>query len=175
MTEAAVIEAPAAVPNAAVVVEDAGSTGGTIGWQEYTIFSIIAVVIAVLVAIASWYFVGRQQTTKIGVVDLPQLMEIEELSLTLSMMNKGVSDDDRAAAFLRVKSFGDRLDKAVDQARTECGCLLLAKNAYIGDSKSDQTGRVKALLGYDGVNVQDLRSRVKSNVQGMAETPQGMK
>lgn len=174
VVNASTATATAAVENGDTNVEGSGN-GGTIGWQEYLIFSIIALVIAIVVAIGSWYFVGRQQVTKIGVVDLPQLMEIEELSLTLSMMNRGVTDDDRAAAFMRVRSFGEKLEKAVEQARVECGCLLITKNAYIGDSKLDQTARVKAILGYEGANVQELRNKVKSNVQGLADPTQSKK
>ncbi len=141
------------------------------GVTEYAIVALVALTVSVCVFAAGWLLLGKAGNQKVGVIDLPSIVEIEEMSLTLSMMSPTVTDDDRAKAFERVKGFGPRLEAAIEQARQECGCILLTRNAMVGQSAMDQTHRVKELLGVASVNAAELREKISKGVQAMPDGP----
>lgn len=169
--EAAPPAAPDGGSNTAVEAKER-DTGYTLGWFEYTMVAVVALVVSAAVFTAGWFLFAKPAAVKVGVIDLPGIVEIEELSLTASMMGSQVTDADRANAFERVKSFGPKLEAAVDQAKKECGCILLTRNAMVGQSNFDQTARVKEILGMGGINAAELREKITKNVQAI---PDGQK
>jgi hypothetical protein len=157
--------------SAAPEQEAQGSVRAAFGLTEYALIALVALTVSVCVFAAGWFLVGKSGQQKVGVIDLPSIVEIEEMSLTLSMMNPTVTDDDRAKAFERVKGFGPRLEAAIEQARQECGCVLLTRNAMVGQSAMDQTNRVKELLGVASVNAAELREKISKGVQALPDSP----
>lgn len=145
------------------------------GLTDYVLVGLVALSVSVCVFAAGWFFIVSSAQSKVGVLDLPAIVELEEMSLTLSMMNASVTDDDREKAFNRVKGFGPRLEVAIEQARQECGCILLTRNAMVGQSEFDQTQRVKELLGLGGLNAAELRERISRGIQAMPDGPTNRK
>lgn len=173
MSAAVAAEAAAVQPDAEEVKETIAEQRGLgrvgFGVAEYAIVALVALTVSVCVFAGGWFLLGRTLPQKLGVIDLPSIVEIEEMSLTLSMMGASVTDDDRAKAFTRVKGFGQRLEAAIDQARQECGCVLLTRNAMVGQTGMDQTQRVKELLGMGNLNAAELREKITKGVQAIPD------
>ena len=151
------------------IAEEGGFGRAGFGLAEYAIVALVALTVSVCVFAGGWFMFARTAPQKLGVIDLPSIVEIEEMSLTLSMMGESVTDDDRARAFMRVKGFGKRLETAIEQARQDCGCVLLTRNAMVGETGLDQTQRVKELLGMASVSAADLREKITKGVQAIPD------
>lgn len=157
--------------NTMIEAKEAGG-GYTLGWSEYAIVAVIALLVSAAVFTTGWFLLAKPAVIKVGVIDLPGIVEIEELSLTASMIGSQVTDADRANAFERLKAFGPKLEAAIEQAKSECGCILLTRNAMVGPSNVDQTARVKEILGMSAVSAAELREKITKNVQAI---PDGQK
>jgi hypothetical protein len=142
-----------------------------LGLAEYVIVALVALTVSVCVFTAGFFIFVKSAPQKLGVIDLPSIVELEEMSLTLSMMGTSVTDEDRAKAFERVKGFGGRLEAAIETARQECGCILLTRNAMVGQSAMDQTQRVKDLLGVGKLNAAELREKISKGIQALPDGP----
>lgn len=118
---------------------------------------------------------ASKQTPPLAVMDLNEVMEIEQTRLTLMVSKKGSTDEDRMKAYVKVKGFGDELSKAIREVQAECRCTLLNRSAYIGDVPKDYTPELKAKLGMEGIDLEQLKQltaeSVRSNLPSVDLTP----
>lgn len=139
-----------------------GGQGRSLGALDFVLIALVALIVSTVVMFAGWYFLGQKQT--FAVIDLPGIVEVEQLQFQANLMKDGVTDRDRAVEYERVKSFGTRLEAAIDQVRKNCNCIILTRGAFVGQTK-DVTADVKAVLGSDKINVDELKARVQREVQ----------
>lgn len=144
------------------VESDGGQGRGGLTTIDFVLVALVALIVSTVVMFTGWYFLGQKQS--FAVIDLPGIVEIEQLQFQANLMKDGVSDRDRAAEYERVKSFGTRLEAAIDQVRKSCNCMIFTRGAVVGQTK-DVTGEVKAALGSDKINVEELKARVQRDVQ----------
>jgi hypothetical protein len=100
---------------------------------------------------------GASKQPPLAVMDLNEVMEIEQTRLTLMVSKKGTTDEERMKAYTKVKAFGEELSKAIREVQAECKCTLLNRSAYIGEVPRDYTPELKAKLGMEGIDLEELR------------------
>jgi len=164
--------APHAAAQPAVPTADSESEGApsrTLGTMDFVLMGLVALIVSTVVMFAGWYFMGQKQT--FAVIDLPGIIEVEQLQFQVNLMKDGVTDRDRAAEYERVKSFGPRLESAIEQVRKNCNCIILSRGAFVGQTK-DVTGDVKLVLGTDKINVEELKAKVQREIQRSMPLPQ---
>jgi hypothetical protein len=104
---------------------------------------------------------------RIGVIDVSEIVQIEQLRKTAAVMKEGLSEEGKKAIFEDINGFGGRLEKAIDQARAECKCELVTRQSFIGVSEFDMTKSVKERLGMGNM---DLASAKALGAQAMLAT-----
>lgn len=132
-----------------------GGLAGTLG----------GALIAAIVLIA-----GANKQPPLAVMDLVEVSEIEQTRLTLMVSKKGTTDEDRLKAYAKLKSFGDELSKAIREVQAECKCTLLNRSAYIGDVPRDYTPELKAKLGMEGIDLEQLRQLTAETMRSSLPT-----
>lgn len=142
--------------------ESDGGQGRGLTTIDFVLVALVALIVSTVVMFVGWYFVGQKQS--FAVIDLPGIVEVEQLQFQANLMKDGVSDRDRAVEYERVKSFGTRLEAAIDQVRKNCNCIIFTRGAFVGQTK-DVTNDVKVALGSDKINVEELKARVQRDVQ----------
>ena len=124
------------------------------------------VALVVLVAGLAMYHSFFAQRTKVGVVDIPGILEISELIFTDQLSQPNLTDADRAKAYELVKDTGTKIQASMDEILETCGCVLMTKAAVIGGTSIDYTGEVKKSLGSDNVDVRVLQQRMMDIMTG---------
>lgn len=132
-----------------------GGLAGTLG----------GALIAAVVLIA-----GANKQPPLAVMDLVEVSEIEQARLTLMVSKKSTTDEDRLKAYAKLKSFGDELSKAIREVQAECKCTLLNRSAYIGDVPRDYTPELKAKLGMEGIDLEQLRQLTAETMRSSLPT-----
>ena len=104
-----------------------------------TILMIVgACVVAFLIA-----FLGQRALTKqeivFATVDLSAAVTSAQEQSIKMLMDANTKDVDRAVALERTKQFGAKVSAATAQLATECGCVLLVKEAVVAGSLPDLT------------------------------------
>ena len=134
----------------------------TLGNGDLAIVALISLTVSMLVAVAAWFLPVHKQS--FAVVDLPGIIEIEELTFTTTMMKANVNDNDRALAYETVKGFGPKLEAAIETVKRRCNCVLLTRGAYVGEAEKDLTAELKQALGMDGLDVAAMKAKIQQNV-----------
>ena len=133
-----------------------------LGTGDLALIALISLTMSVVVAIAAWFLPVHKQS--FAVVDLPGIIEIEELTFTTTMMKANVNDNDRAQAYETVKGFGPKLEAAIESVKKKCNCVLLTRGAYVGDADKDLTVELKQALGMDSLDVAAMKAKIQQNV-----------
>jgi hypothetical protein len=109
--------------------------------------------------VATMAIVVNDKTRKpeFAVIDLAGIVELEQLRLTASVMKPGTSDDEKLKAFQRVQAFGGVLEKAIEELKADCQCVLMARNAFIGVGGVDYTETLKRKVGLAGVDIESIK------------------
>ncbi len=113
---------------------------------------------------------GANKQPPLAVMDLVEVSEIEQTRLTLMVSKKSTTDEDRLKAYAKLKSFGDELSKAIREVQAECKCTLLNRSAYIGDVPRDYTPELKAKLGMEGIDLEQLRQLTAETMRSSLPT-----
>lgn len=125
----------------------------------------VALVMCVLVtALALWVY-DKRRSQVFAVVDLPGIVELEQLRLTVTAVAPGLSDAARQGLLADAQAFGDRLSKEIETLRSQCGCVLLTTSAFVGEPPADYTATLKARLGLDKLNAETLRKQAQSRLE----------
>lgn len=119
--------------------------------------------------------------TRIGVVNIENVMETKQAHLALMVFGKETSEAQMGEAYDDAHRFGDRLHEALKTAEKECDCLLLTSAAIIQGNTVDMTERVKELAGLSSINLEaakaelEKRMRFTPSIFGQGNPAQGTK
>ncbi|MBK6616134.1 hypothetical protein [Ottowia sp.] len=147
---------------------DSQEGGRALGAGDFALIALISLIVSVLVGFGGWLLLG-QKSQSFAVVDLPEIIEIEQLSFTVAAMKPDLTDSQRAAAYEEVKAFGPRLEQAIEQVKKKCGCVLLMRSAYVGRVDKDLTLEIKTALGMQNLDVKAMKEQVTRSVQGLPD------
>lgn len=84
--------------------------------------------------------------------------------MTALMMRKETSEEERMRAMSRMKSFGNTLQAAISEVHTSCKCVIVTRNAVIGQAEMDVTEEVKGKLGLQGIDLDQARASAEQAV-----------
>jgi hypothetical protein len=125
----------------------------------------VSMVMCVLVtALALWVY-DKRRAQVFAVVDLPGIVELEQLRLTVTAVAPGLSDAARQGLLADAQAFGDRLAKEIETLRSQCSCVLLTTSAFVGEPPADYTATLKARLGLEKLNAETLRKQAQSRLE----------
>lgn len=99
------------------------------------------------IALVLWWGVERERTSRLGRVDIGQIVAKQQKSL-VERVKPGIDAQEQGRIFEEAKAFGNRLDAALEQASRECGCALMNSAALLKAAHAaipDLTERVEAL------------------------------
>lgn len=96
--------------------------------------------------------------SKIATLDISGIVEIEQMRMTALMMRKETTEDERMRAMSRVKGFGASLSNAITELQASCKCVIVTRNAVIGQPDLDLTEAAKAKLGLEGIDIEQARA-----------------
>ena len=122
------------------------------------------VVSLVIMALALWVY-DKRRAQVFAVVDLPGIVELEQLRLTVSAVAPGLNEAGRQSLLADAQAFGDRLSKEIEALRSQCGCVLLTSTAFVGEPPADYTATLKSRLGLDKLNAEALRKQAQSRLE----------
>jgi hypothetical protein len=122
------------------------------------------VVSLVIMALALWVY-DKRRAQVFAVVDLPGIVELEQLRLTVSAVAPGLNEAGRQSLLADAQAFGDRLSKEIEALRSQCGCVLLTSASFVGEPPADYTATLKSRLGLDKLNAEALRKQAQSRLE----------
>jgi hypothetical protein len=136
---------------------------------------LISLIVSVAVSAMALGVYDKTRKGDFAVIDLAGIVELEQLRLTASVLKQGTTDDDRLKAFQRVQQFGNVLEKAIEEIKADCKCVLLARNAFIGGGGTDYTESLKQKVGLGGVDIEAVRKMTEAAVNRAVPSPDSMK
>jgi len=134
-----------------------------------------SLIVSVCVSAMALAVYDKTRKGDFAVIDLAGIVELEQLRLTASVIKIGTTDEERLKAFQRVQSFGGVLEKAIDEIKADCKCVLLARNAFIGGGGKDYTDSLKAKVGLSGVDLESVRKLTEMAMSRAVPSPESMR
>lgn len=117
--------------------------------KSWPVWLLIAVVGGLLLLLA-FQLGGRWSMqhggAKFAVVDLAGVVRQHQEASISALAEKGADDNSRARALAQAKAFGKQLDHEVGQLSSECGCVLLVREAVVAGQLEDLTPALMARL-----------------------------
>jgi hypothetical protein len=114
---------------------------------------VIAVLINSLVSTALIaiydHSVRRPATPKFASLDISELYRVKQESLATAVAKPGATEAERASITLLAAKFGNDVESLMRAFPVECGCIVIAKPALLGDLGNipDYTNEAKRRLG----------------------------
>jgi hypothetical protein len=102
--------------------------------------------------------------SKVATLDLSGIVEIEQMRMTALMMRKDTTEDERMRAMSRAKTFGASLTNAIAELQASCKCVIVTRNAVIGQADLDLTEEAKAKLGIAGIDLEQARASAEQAI-----------
>lgn len=137
-----------------------GSVRGT-AWRTVAAAAGVSAVVAAVISGGTALVAGAWGKTKIAVVDLAGIVELEQLRMSAVVMKKDSTDAERMQVMERLQTFGKDLEQAMETVRSDCGCVMLTSNAVVGSGVTDLTEAVKTKMGLQGLNLEAMRNLAK--------------
>ncbi len=102
---------------------------------------------ALLVAYAVW--IAPPRMPRLATLDVGELYRLKETQVAAVLLKRGATDEDRSSALKRASAFGAEVTTLIQALPEECGCLILARGAVIGERQAlpDLTADVRRRLG----------------------------
>lgn len=113
-----------------------------------------------VVALSAYHAVAYRPPVRIATVDLEGVVEALELQFADLVSRPGATDADREKALALAESAAPQMSRAVSELVSECGCLVLVKNAVVGQAGMDLTQRLKERMNVANVDVKAIRARL---------------
>ena len=112
--------------------------------------NVMVVAVAVLISaalIAGNNWLSARSAVRYAVVDVLEIYKEKEKEFSALILKPNASEAERARAVDLAQDFGKRLDAALKQLPTECGCVLLNRSAVVASNGiKDYTDELKARL-----------------------------
>lgn len=102
--------------------------------------------------------------SKVATLDLSGIVEIEQMRMTALMMRKDTTEDERMRAMSRAKTFGASLTNTIAELQASCKCVIVTRNAVIGQADLDLTEEAKAKLGMAGIDLDQARASAEQAI-----------
>ena len=102
---------------------------------------------ALLFVYAVWSAPPR--APRLATLDVDELYRLKETQVAAVLMKRETTDEERVSALKRAGAFGAEVTTLIQALPEECGCLILARGALIGQAQSlpDLTPEVRRRLG----------------------------
>lgn len=102
---------------------------------------------AVLFGYALW--IAPPLAPRLAVLDVGELYRLKEMQVTAVLMKRDASEEERSTALKAAGTFGTEVTNLLQAVHEECGCLVLARGAVIGQPQAlpDLTPDVRRRLG----------------------------
>lgn len=101
---------------------------------------------AFIAAHAQWL---APRPAKFALLDVGELYRLKETQVAALLVKREAGDDERLAALTRAAAFGEELNRLIEALPAQCGCLVLARGAVVGDARTlpDLTPELRRRLG----------------------------
>jgi len=118
-----------------------------IRWRLPVLMLVNALLAAALIAAHAQWLAPRPP--RLAVLDVGELYRLKEREVAAVLVKANASDEERLAALKRAAAFGNDLNTLVESLPAECGCLVLARGAVVGEAQAlpDLTPNVRRRLG----------------------------
>ncbi len=142
-----------------------GDTGAVqrLRWRELcagTFASAATAITVCLVALSAYHALAYQPPVRIATVDLEGVVEALELQFVDLAARPGATEADREKARALAEDAALQMSRAVSELVSDCGCLVLVKNAVVGQAGMDLTQRLKERMNVADVDVKAIRARL---------------
>ncbi len=144
----------------------AASSTSTVHRVLHATLGVLTVVAVTAIGLLLYDRFGAPRPTEFATVSLQSVLEIKEAQFTELLMSPALSDTERTSAMKVVEELGPQLERAIDELRRECRCVLLVREAVIGRGERDLTPALLAKLGVADVDIEALRARVLQLTSG---------
>ncbi len=102
---------------------------------------------ALIFGYAMW--IAPPRAPRLATLDVGELYQLKEAQIAAVLTKREATDEERISALKRAGAFGAELTTLIETLPKECGCLILARGAVIGERQSlpDLTPEVRRRLG----------------------------
>ncbi len=102
---------------------------------------------ALLLVYAVW--IAPPRMPRLATLDVGELYRLKETQVAAVLLKREATDEDRSSALKRASAFGAEVTTLIQALPEECGCLILARGAVIGERQAlpDLTAEVRRRLG----------------------------
>ena len=103
--------------------------------------------VALLVVYAVW--IAPPRMPRLATLDVGELYRLKEAQVAAVLLKHEATDGERVDALKRASAFGAEVTTLIQALPQECGCLILARGAVIGERQGlpDITAEVRRRLG----------------------------
>lgn len=113
-------------------------------------WAIAGLCLATVVIVATAFIVvprlKHQGHGRFAVIDLAAVVRANQQKAVTLLADKGADQSSRAAALSQARDFGQQLDREVRELSTECGCVLLMREAVVAGDLEDLTPALMSRL-----------------------------
>lgn len=133
----------------------------------------MAIGISVLVAITliSVWAKYIKKDIQFGSVDIGAVINLKQLQVSSIAFRPGASNDEVAATYKMIETFGQELEVGLTKVRDVCQCVLLVRNAVVTGGMPDYTDLLKQAVGVEKVDPEMISKMVKSAGSAFNEQP----
>ncbi len=96
-------------------------------------------ILIVVIVLGAYHFKYGHVSTGIGTVDVTEIYNNARTKLAERYMKTGLSDQEKLAIKNDYDSFGKKLENTINQIMSECGCVLVAREAVLTTNAVDYT------------------------------------
>ena len=102
---------------------------------------------ALILVYAVW--IAPPRAPRLATLDVGELYRLKETQVAAVLTKREATDEERSGALKRASAFGAEVTTLIQALPEECGCLILARGAVIGERQAlpDLTAEVRRRLG----------------------------
>ena len=107
-----------------------------------------ALIAAVLILVYAVWF-APPRAPRLATLDVGELYRLKETQVAAVLTKREATDEERVRALKTAGTFGAEVTTLIETLPKECGCLILARGAVIGEREAlpDLTAELRRRLG----------------------------
>ena len=115
-------------------------------WKE-TLANIVFTALVAIIAILAYHAWRTHTSPRYVIVNVNAIVRAKEEVNAALLQKSGISDIEKRKIIDGMATFGLQLNEAIQQASTECRCVILNHAAVLGGTLDDLTPDVERRLG----------------------------
>lgn len=130
-------------------------------WKTFAISAAVAVAVSWLSIVVYDRFL-KAPPRLVATIGLQDVLEAKQAQFAEIVSRPGATDADRNRALDAVEQIAPQLSKAITELSHDCNCLVLVKEAVVGNSDLDLTPQLMQRMGTSPAALDAVRSRLRT-------------